>query len=167
MPRSQTRDRGRRRESLSLRSPVELGELLHVLFAQARCDAAHRRVRALARLVGLERSDDVAGLLAGDLRHVVDVGERGLVAGNAVAADAHGVRVLESLALLGLFLFRFRLLRLRAGARGAECERGAGEDRDDETEHVCVLDYCRGVTRGILAISYAPGKGDPCEGSPQ
>jgi hypothetical protein len=47
------------------------------------------RVVALALLVGGERRHDVLGALARDHRNLVDFGEAGAVARDAVAADAH------------------------------------------------------------------------------
>src|SRR4051812_43383152 len=54
---------------------VVLRDALHVLVGELRGDGAHRGEAALAALVLLERGDDVLGLLALELRHVVDLGE--------------------------------------------------------------------------------------------
>src|SRR5688572_6600889 len=95
-------------------------------------------MRALARLVSLERVDDVARLLAGDLGHVVHVGERGLVARDAVAADAQRERVFELLSVhlrrgSRLGLGAGRLLGRRLGLRMRDARYG-GADENPEQE---------------------------------
>jgi hypothetical protein len=65
------------------------GHVGHVLLAQAVGDAAHGGVLAIALLVRSQRRCDVLRALARDLRHLVDFREGGLVALDAVAADAH------------------------------------------------------------------------------
>ena len=76
-------------------APRNNRQLLHVLLlrpaAMPRIDGCER----FAGLVRLQRVDDVGRLLACDLRHVVDVRKCRLVAGNAVAADAHRERVVS------------------------------------------------------------------------
>src|SRR5262245_64601174 len=102
-------------------------------------------MRALARLVGFQRRDDVCGLLPGNLRHVVGVGKRGLVARNAMAADAHGVRILEALALRRLCFFFFRL-------RGdAERERGAEQDGEEPDHRVACSFWFWGSAGDFIA----------------
>src|SRR5688572_17913763 len=104
-------------------------------------------MRALAGLVGLQRVDDIAGLLPGDPRHVVDLGERRLVARDAVAADAQSDRVVEPLSggggrgrrlgLVGRRLFRRRLgLRVR---RERDC--GPDQNAQNETDHAFFFSY--------------------------
>jgi len=66
------------------------GQVGHVGVAQRGRDAAHGGVLALTLLVGLQRGHDVLRTLARNHRHLVDLGEAGLVALDAVAAYAHG-----------------------------------------------------------------------------
>ena len=68
---------------------VVRGDVGHVLVGQRRGDRAHRRMAALAGLVFLERLHDVGLVLAGDPRHLVDLGKRGAPAFDAVATLAH------------------------------------------------------------------------------
>src|SRR5882762_1933365 len=72
------------------------------------------------RLAAMQRIDQVRRLLAGDLWHVVDLGESGPVPRNAVAADAHrGLVAVRELGIAG----RSRLLGGRQ--RRAQNQRGA------------------------------------------
>ena len=80
---------GRRGAALAMLLVVG-GQVGDVLVGQRVGDAAHGRVLALALLVGVQRGGDVLGALARDHRHLVDLGKAGLVALDAVAADAHG-----------------------------------------------------------------------------
>src|SRR4029453_15586207 len=59
---------------------------------------------ALALAIPGERSDDVLARLAGDLRHLVDLGEARLVALDAVAAVAHRRLLLPRNGVAGLGL---------------------------------------------------------------
>ena len=61
-----------------------------VFFGQRFGNAAHRGVLALALLVGHQGGGDELGALARDHGHLVDLGKAGLVANDAMAANAHG-----------------------------------------------------------------------------
>jgi hypothetical protein len=91
------------------------GEIGHVLVGQAAGDRAHRRMLALALAVGGERGGDVLAALAGDLRHLVDLGKARLVALDAVAAVAHRRLLLAGDGVAGL-----RVLRARSGGNATE-----------------------------------------------
>ena len=69
---------------------IERGHVGHVLFAQAVGNPTHGRVLALALLVGRQRGHNVGRALARNLGHLVDFGEAGLIALDAMAANAHG-----------------------------------------------------------------------------
>src|SRR4051812_4743492 len=58
-----------------------------VLVGQGSCNAAHRRVLALALLVRIQRIFNVLGGLATQHGHLVDLWEGSLVAWDAMAAD--------------------------------------------------------------------------------
>jgi hypothetical protein len=96
---------GRLGNTLAMRGVVG-SQIGLVLIGQRTGDAAHRRVLAITLLVGVQGGHDVAGGLARDHRDLVDLGEAGAIAGDAVAADAHrrlglaGSRI--TLDLLGL-----------------------------------------------------------------
>jgi hypothetical protein len=77
------------------------GDVLDVLLAQGVGDAAHGGVLALTTLVGVEGRLDVGGALAGDLGHLVHLGEAGLVADDVVAPQAHGDLGFERRGLAG------------------------------------------------------------------
>jgi len=73
--------------------------------------------------VRVETAQQVGGLLARDLRHVIDAGKRGLVSGDAMAADAHGMGVfhaqlLDACRRFFLVGWRLGLRKRRGGAEG-------------------------------------------------
>ena len=63
-------------------------DVSHVFGRQGRGNAAHGGVFALAFLIGGEGRDDVTGALARNHGDFVNLGKTGLVAFDAVAADA-------------------------------------------------------------------------------
>ena len=79
-------------------------------------------------LVGVERGDDVLGALARDHRHLVDLGEAGLVAHDAVAADAHR----DLLRCAGARLPRRLRRRALAGAWRLAASRHASDSQGKE-----------------------------------
>src|SRR3954463_10616836 len=95
------------------------GEIRHVLITQARRDRSHRWMLALTRFVRTQRAHDVGSMLPVDLGHAVDRGERGLVAGYAVAARAHGA--------LRASCIGITLILRRCGQRKSDADRGADE----------------------------------------
>mmetsp|Transcript_1095 Transcript_1095/g.2973 ORF Transcript_1095/g.2973 Transcript_1095/m.2973 type:complete len:314 (-) Transcript_1095:1326-2267(-) len=81
---------------------VEGRDVGHVLVAQRGGLAVHRRMLAVALGIGLQRRHDVLGVLPGQHRHLVDLGEARLIARNAVAADAVRDLLFTRLGVLGL-----------------------------------------------------------------
>ena len=65
------------------------GHIGDILVTQGLRHGAHGRVAAVPLAVGLQRGSDVGRRLAGDLGHLVHLRKTGLVAGDAMTADAH------------------------------------------------------------------------------
>ena len=126
------RGRGRACRAAELR--VVGGDVGDVLVGEAAGDRAHRRVLALALAVGGERAGDVLGVLAGDHRHLVDLGEARLVARQVVAALAHG-----DLLLAGGDVARLGVLRAGGDAEAQrQGDEGVRERQDEQLLHGCV-----------------------------
>ena len=70
---------------------VVSGQVSNVLIVQRLRNGAHRGVFAFAFFVFMQRRRDVARALARNHRHLVHLGERRLIALDAVAADTHGI----------------------------------------------------------------------------
>ena len=72
-------------------------QICHILVAQVIGNTTHGRVLAIAFFVGTEGRNNVLGTLTRDLGHFVNLRKAGLIALDAVAADAHRYLFLASL----------------------------------------------------------------------
>jgi hypothetical protein len=149
--------RGRRRAAfLQAELAVVGGEVGDVLLGERVGNGAHGGVLAVAALVGGERGRDVRGALARDHGHLVDLGEAGLVADDAVATHAHLYLLCPVLGLARDLL---------GFSRDRHASDSKGKHRGQQLVH-----FARTISWRVQffesTFDYMQGSPDPCAGQP-